>query len=366
MSSTSPSPPKITPENSQTSSPRPSRPQLHIDTTPVAARPPIPSPSPRSRDGHRPSFNYDSYPPRSSSPSIRSQRSDQPRVRFSSDVQTLGERTMVSPSITADEALSRLQRSSSQSSLNRRAGSIPSELPHLSVASSQHDPIRGILRTPSKSSATPYTSATQHSQRQRQPNRPRGWSLKRQLWSKQDSVAPPLSVTEIGLSTLPTSQIASRSAEPRLSHSIEDVDAIRVVQSALDQAEVDPPVALIQPKSSTTKKIPAIEPEVTQASLPFYSTWAASRRTRHMLVRRCKELMRSIKRLRDPRLISKGKGREIPINIPERGRSYLIDDRTGREYVDNLITSSRYTVYSFLPRQLWAQFSKVANLYVHP
>ena len=73
-------------------------------------------------------------------------------------------------------------------------------------------------------------------------------------------------------------------------------------------------------------------------------------------------MMRRLKLLRDPRLISKGKGREIPIDVPERERTNLIDDRTGREYVDNLTTSSRYTVYSFLPRQLWAQFSKVANL----
>lgn len=363
MSSTSPSPTKNTSEIPQASSPRPSRPQLHIDTTPVTTGPPIPSPLPQSHDGHRLSINNDSYPPLSSSPSIRSQRSDQPRVRFSSDVQTLGERIMVSSSITADEALSRLQRSSSQSSLNRRAGSISLELPHLPVSPLQQDPIRGILRHP-KSSVTSYTSAAQQLRQQRRTNRPRGWSLRRQLWSKPDSVAPP-SETEIGLSSLPVSQAASPPTEPRSSRSIEDVDAIRVVQSALEQARVDPPVASIQPKSSSAQKIPIIEPEVTQASLPFYSTWAASRRTRHMLVERCKGLMRRIKRLRDPRLISKGKGREIPIDIPNRGKSHLIDDRTGREYIDNQITSSRYTVYSFLPRQLWAQFSKIANLYTH-
>ena len=73
--------------------------------------------------------------------------------------------------------------------------------------------------------------------------------------------------------------------------------------------------------------------------------------------------MRRIKRLRDPRLLSDGKGREIPVNVQERGKLLLLDARTGRDYVDNLITSSRYTLCSFLPRQLWAQFSKVANLY---
>lgn len=41
----------------------------------------------------------------------------------------------------------------------------------------------------------------------------------------------------------------------------------------------------------------------------------------------------------------------------------LIDERTHKPYINNLITSSRYTVYSFFPRQLYAQFSKLANTY---
>lgn len=41
----------------------------------------------------------------------------------------------------------------------------------------------------------------------------------------------------------------------------------------------------------------------------------------------------------------------------------LIDERSGEPYCNNLITSSKYTVYSFLPKQLKAQFSKIANCY---
>lgn len=41
----------------------------------------------------------------------------------------------------------------------------------------------------------------------------------------------------------------------------------------------------------------------------------------------------------------------------------LIDERTGEPYVLNTITSSRYTVWTFLPKQLKAQFSKIANCY---
>lgn len=71
---------------------------------------------------------------------------------------------------------------------------------------------------------------------------------------------------------------------------------------------------------------------------------------------------------------SKG-GRSIPITLDlditslptienKSGRKLLVDERTrNKPYVNNIITSSRYTLISFLPRQLIAQFSKVANCY---
>lgn len=40
-----------------------------------------------------------------------------------------------------------------------------------------------------------------------------------------------------------------------------------------------------------------------------------------------------------------------------------IDERTGDGYCSNSITSSKYNIYTFLPKQLRAQFSKVANCY---
>ncbi|KAK6454965.1 aminophospholipid-translocating ATPase [Scheffersomyces xylosifermentans] len=41
----------------------------------------------------------------------------------------------------------------------------------------------------------------------------------------------------------------------------------------------------------------------------------------------------------------------------------FIDERSDESYVDNIVTSSKYTIYSFLPKQLRAQFSKIANCY---
>lgn len=43
--------------------------------------------------------------------------------------------------------------------------------------------------------------------------------------------------------------------------------------------------------------------------------------------------------------------------------SSLIDERTNEVYASNIVRSSKYTVYTFLPKQLKAQFSKIANCY---
>ena len=54
-------------------------------------------------------------------------------------------------------------------------------------------------------------------------------------------------------------------------------------------------------------------------------------------------------------------GRHISLDLNRRYP--LIDERRGHEYVNNVIRSSRYTLYNFVPRQLYAQFSKLANFY---
>lgn len=70
---------------------------------------------------------------------------------------------------------------------------------------------------------------------------------------------------------------------------------------------------------------------------------------------------------------SKG-GRHLPItlniqhsNCPvittKNGNKLLIDSRTDKPYCNNVISSSKYSIISFIPRQLYAQFSKLANCY---
>ncbi|AOA62983.1 Aminophospholipid translocase (flippase) [Komagataella phaffii CBS 7435] len=73
--------------------------------------------------------------------------------------------------------------------------------------------------------------------------------------------------------------------------------------------------------------------------------------------------------------VSNSKGqRRVPLQIGgeapnyaylqnKQGKSLLKDPKTNKAFCDNNIKSSRYTLATFVPRQLYAQFSKVANCY---
>lgn len=69
-------------------------------------------------------------------------------------------------------------------------------------------------------------------------------------------------------------------------------------------------------------------------------------------------------------------GRIIPISVDHKNTNVvfnqmlydhhtkqLIDERNEEPYCSNIITLSKYNIYTFLPKQLKAQFSKVANCY---
>lgn len=57
-------------------------------------------------------------------------------------------------------------------------------------------------------------------------------------------------------------------------------------------------------------------------------------------------------------------GRHVPV-VPglARRKDGLTDERRGSPYISNFIRSSRYTLWSFLPKQLFFQFSRLANAY---
>lgn len=60
-------------------------------------------------------------------------------------------------------------------------------------------------------------------------------------------------------------------------------------------------------------------------------------------------------------MVSKTGNRIIPISSSRS--TPLIQPETGKPFVSNAVTTARYTLWDFLPKQLYAQFSKIANVY---
>lgn len=98
-------------------------------------------------------------------------------------------------------------------------------------------------------------------------------------------------------------------------------------------------------------------------ALPHYERWIKGKAAHTGLLSRLRAAKERVRRkiLRIQEIPPSKDGRHIDID-PNR-REPLIDERTGRRYMNNTITSSRYTLYNFLPRQIFAQFSKLANFY---
>jgi phospholipid-translocating ATPase len=98
-------------------------------------------------------------------------------------------------------------------------------------------------------------------------------------------------------------------------------------------------------------------------ALPNYASWKSRStrigvfgRVKSVFIKACKIVIRTSE------LPPSKEGRKIDLDAMRK--SALIDERTGKEYIGNTIRSSRYTLWNFLPRQLFAQFSKLANLSV--
>ena len=99
------------------------------------------------------------------------------------------------------------------------------------------------------------------------------------------------------------------------------------------------------------------------SALPHYERLALSRARRFPFYKKLRAMLDKGRKtlLRIQEIPPSKDGRHIQLGT--YGRKKPLDERTGRHYVDNSISSSRYSLWNFLPRQLLAQFSKLANFY---
>ena len=182
-------------------------------------------------------------------------------------------------------------------------------------------------------------------------SRHRGFSLRRSLLARNaqgQSESGSLSeASMLRLSSTPRSLAQATSNRPSKAEGNTLVTASPVAQD--DNS--------IEMRSRSVKGPPSTP------SLPRYETWARSRSAHTSLGKSVRLLYKKTRNtlLRIPETPPSRNGRQIILDCTSHRP--LIDDRTGREYIDNTIRSSRYTLWNFLPRQLFAQFSKLANFY---
>lgn len=99
------------------------------------------------------------------------------------------------------------------------------------------------------------------------------------------------------------------------------------------------------------------------SALPNYESWIRSKGRQKGILHTLRTATSSAWKfvLRIQEIPPSKDGRHIDLDASRK--KSLIDERTNKPYMGNTIRSSRYTAWNFLPRQLFAQFSKLANFY---
>jgi phospholipid-translocating ATPase len=120
-----------------------------------------------------------------------------------------------------------------------------------------------------------------------------------------------------------------------------------------DLEEQDPKLASFRPR-------PGVQ---GIGALPHYQSWMQQHTARNKTWQSAKSGYHKARKfvLRIQDIPPTKDGRYIDLDASRKAT--LLDERTGKAYITNYIRSSRYTAWNFVPRQLFAQFSKLANFY---
>ncbi|KAI9840762.1 MAG: hypothetical protein M1837_001336 [Sclerophora amabilis] len=276
------------------------------------------------------------------------------RVRFSEDIER------APPSGPSDHSFDHPHRAHGLPSILSVAPLDRPGTPKLSVDTavdrSGASAIGGSVPSSSSSAASPTSAAHTFKSNNSSPTSPksrnRGASLRRTLFHRNihdqgNGEGTPLELGSVGPSRPPEAQQSvavdhqTRKKSGETTITISPANRIGSTQSA-DQ----------KPKRSH-----GVSP------LAHYEGWASRHGRGSGLLYKPRALYRAIRRrvLRINEIPPSKSGRHLDLD-PFRTKT-SIDERTGRDYVSNTIRSSRYSAWNFLPRQLFAQFSKLANFY---
>lgn len=205
---------------------------------------------------------------------------------------------------------------------------------------------QGILASPTSMSSV-TSPKRQQSTLSPRTTRNRGMSLRSSMFLRQMSTRTPTDHSVVELQDLGNS---SRDLERQTSAHTKK-GSRSMVREVLSTTRSPSPI------SSDSK------PAAGSSALPNYQQWVQRRARRHLPVRTIRSaLSRARNFLFEAKKLPPSKnGRQISYDAYRK--KALIDERSNRPFVSNLIRSSKYTPWNFLPRQLFAQFSKIANAY---
>ncbi|KAF8866743.1 phospholipid-translocating P-type ATPase [Acephala macrosclerotiorum] len=263
-----------------------------------------------------------------------SQEREAPRVRFSQDLDR------------ATAAVSATQRPGTPE-LSIDTGAGPKR------SSEAPKPAARILSRKASNPVSPTSPRT----------RDRGYSLRRAIFNRgitSQSENSPIELVEAGPSE-PQGAAASRQEDGKAKQRLSSISISPVLEndpgiSQSDSNERFPDPSILRGKDKKT-----LGP--LNYSLPNYDVWARQTSKTNFLVQKAKDWKKKITEilLWQTQIPPSKDGRHI--NLDASRKQDLIDERTGYPYVGNTIRSSRYTLLNFVPRQLFFQFSKLANAY---
>ncbi|KAF1966372.1 phospholipid-translocating P-type ATPase [Bimuria novae-zelandiae CBS 107.79] len=275
-----------------------------------------------------------------------------PRVRFSTDIERHGPLPQPRPT-TATSAIGDAAHRGKEAGPKNRPGT-----PELSIntreiiAEGSSAPGQDPIRSPSYTSPPPPRSA-------RSPlsptNRNRGYSLRSALFRRNvhGHVQSPGSSIELE----ETSGSSTRGVH---SGRVGGADVPNSTGKNEDATITVSPahVAFTETSSDSSKKLGK-----GPIALSNYDTWLQNKEKGSGYIQQAKSFGIKAKKfiLRIKDVPPSKDGRHIDLN-PSR-KEPLIDQRTNQPYITNWIRSTRYSAWNFVPRQLIAQFSKLANFY---
>jgi phospholipid-translocating ATPase len=232
--------------------------------------------------------------------------------------------------------------------------------------------------TLTQASATP-AEATRPGIPQSPKTRNRGWSLRRTLLNRAfdspSSAASPSSsaahhaarnsIIELEEVSQPGAGPSNRAQQSDTITSSENMpyrspskksNPVVTVSPSIEQFEAQDK-SIIPDRLTLKKGLQGI------SALPHYESWTIERARHNVYVRKLRAGYHKLRKavLRIQEIPPSKDGRHIPLDATRK--KALIDERTKRPYVENWIRSSRYSAWNFVPRQLFAQFSKLANFY---